>query len=180
MSEDGSDGSIDIGRQLRESDERNKRKREEAEAEDSESSSRSSRAAPVLAPVAVAVPVAVAAPVAAPVAASLPRPRLSLHEIQHRHQMQIQQLHQHRALVVPAPPLEYYEDEFGQDMYMGQLKAQELRERPPRHRMVRDESPLPMVNSRSASPAERKAAREVKGRTKKKKLAAGLPRKPKS
>ncbi|CAB9530747.1 unknown protein [Seminavis robusta] len=174
MSEDGSDGSIDIGRQLQESDEQNKRKRDEAEAEDSESSSRSSPAAPVLAPVVAAVPVAVAAPVAAPVAASLPRPRQSLQEIQHRMQMQIQEQHQQRALAVPPRPLEYYDDEFAQDMYMGQLKAQELRERPPRPRMTpspkehaRSTSASPV--QRSASPAMRKAAKEAAKQVQKKK-----------
>ncbi|CAB9521713.1 unknown protein [Seminavis robusta] len=151
MSEDGSDGSIDIGWQLQESDERNKRKRDEAEAEESESS-----------------------PVAAPVAASLPRPRQSLQEIQHRMQMQIQEQHQQRALAVPPRPLEYYDDEFAQDMYMGQLRTQELRERPPRPRTTpspkehaRSTSASPV--QRSASPAMRKAAKEAAKQVQKKK-----------
>ncbi|CAB9506113.1 unknown protein [Seminavis robusta] len=88
--------------------------------------------------------------------------------------MQIQQLHQQHALVVPSPALEYYDDEFGQDMYMGQLKAQELREQPPRHRTT----PLPKEHARStsaspvqrsASPAMRKAAKEAAKQVQKKK-----------
>ncbi|CAB9502365.1 unknown protein [Seminavis robusta] len=185
---DDESASVDIGQHLKESDERNKRKREEAEAHESDDSSSSSSVAkkpaavvvPVLVPVLRPVTVAVAAP-AAPVAAALPRPRLSLQQIQHRHQLQIQEMHAQLARAVPQPPLPYYEDEFGQDMYMRQLKAEQLRERPPRPRIVRDGSPLPigsplptlgapspMVHSRSASsverstsPAERKAAREV-------------------
>ncbi|CAB9506682.1 unknown protein [Seminavis robusta] len=182
MSEDSSDGSIDIGRQLQESDERNKRKRDEVAAEESESSSMSNRAAQVLAPVAFAVPFAVAAPVAAPVAASLPRPRLSLHEIQHRHQMQIQQLHQQHALVVPHQLWNTTTMIWPRHVH-GQLKAQELRERPPRHRTTpspkehaRSTSASPLQRSasasplqRSASPAMRKAAKEAAKQVQKKK-----------
>ncbi|CAB9501858.1 hypothetical protein SEMRO_120_G058520.1 [Seminavis robusta] len=152
MASDDSDGSsLDIERRMRESDERHKRKRDEEEAE-------VLAAAPV-------IPVATAASIPTAAAAPVPlnrnyldggRPRLSLWDLQQQRQMQMQQLHQQRALTVPLPPLPYYEDPIAQDMYMGQLKAQESRERPPRCRAA--SSPSPAVRSRSASPAVRSAS----------------------
>ncbi|CAB9512909.1 expressed unknown protein [Seminavis robusta] len=164
MALDDSDGSSqDIERQMRESDERYKRKRDEEEAEVLE-------AEVLAAEVVDAAPVvAVAAAASTPAANFLVggRPRLSLWDLQQKRQLQTQQLHQQRALAVPLPPLPYYEDPIAQDMYMGQLKAQESRERPPRYRAS---SPAPAVRARSASPSERKVMREAaKAEQKKKK-----------
>ncbi|CAB9497044.1 unknown protein [Seminavis robusta] len=157
MALDDSDGSShDIERQMRESDERYKRKRDEEEAE--------VLAAEVVDAAPVIPVIAVAAAASIPAANFLVggRPRLSLWDLQQKRQLQTQQLHQQRALTVPLPPLPYY-----QDMYMGQLKAQESRERPPRYRAS---SPSPAVRARSASPSERKVMREAaKAEQKKKK-----------